>query len=286
MRVLLLGASGMLGSSLGPALRRSGHDVIAYGCSAGARRTDVTDRRQARECVDAARPDVVINLVAFTDVDGCEQDPRKAWRLNVLAAQHVAEACVANHAHLIHLSTDQLYDGDGPHREEAAAPGNVYAITKHGGELAAAAAGATVLRTNFVGASPDARRRSLTDWLFQSLREGREIPVFEDVLFSPLSIGSLCRCLEMLVHQRVAGTFNLGSRNGMSKADFAFAFAGALGLASGCLRRSSVASVALKAWRPRDMRLDCSRVEAILGQRMPALADEIILAAEDYRAAI
>ncbi len=246
----------------------------------------MTDRRQARACFEAARPDVVINLIAFTDVDGCERDPRKAWRLNVLAAQVVADACSGSGAHVIHLSTDQVYDGPGPHAEESAAPGNCYSITKYAGELAVACAGATALRTNFVGRFVNPKRQGLTDWLYTSLRDDREIPVFEDVLFSPLSIKSLCHYIERILHLRVAGTFNIGSHGGMSKADFAFAFADALGLPARCLRRSSIESVPLYAWRPRDMRLDNSRIEAIFGDTMPALADEIILAAEDYRAAI
>lgn len=286
MNVLLLGASGMLGSSLGPALQQVGHNVSAYGCAVGANRADMTDRRQARACVESARPDVVINLIAYTDVDGCERDPRKAWRLNVLAAESVADACTASEVHLVHVSTDQVYDGPGPHAEESAEPGNCYSITKYAGELAVARANATVIRTNFVGRSANPRRQSLTDWLYTSLWGGREIPVFENVLFSPLSTQSACRFIEKLLHHRVAGTFNLGSREGMSKADFAFAFANALGLPASCLQRRSIECVPFQAKRPRDMRLDNSRVEAILGEKLPALVDEVILAAEDYRAAV
>src|SRR5512135_3855567 len=142
MKVLLFGATGMLGSSLGPALLGSGHDVHGCGFSAGVNRVDVTDRTLTGACVAAVRPDVVINLVAYADVDGCERDLRRAWRLNVLAAEVVAEACAANNAHLVHVSTDQVYDGRGPHAEAAPMPANCYALTKYAGELAAARAGA------------------------------------------------------------------------------------------------------------------------------------------------
>ncbi len=72
----------------------------------------------------------------------------------------------------------------------------------------------------------------------------------------------------------------------MSKADFAHAFARAVGASPRCLRPGSVTSMNFRAWRPRDMRLDTSRVEAVLGEKMPALADEIVLVAEEYRAEI
>lgn len=284
MRLLVLGATGMLGASLVPALRGAGHEVVGHGRSGTAQvAAELTDAGEVNAVIASADPAVVINLAGLTDVDDCEANPQKGWRLNVRTAENVAGACAARAAHLIHISTDQVYDGVGPHKEPDALPGNYYAQTKYAGELAALPSGATVLRTNFFGASRHEKRRSLTDWLYQSLRARRRVPVFTDVLFSPLSIATLCRIIERLAVLRPAGVFNLGSREGMSKADFAVSFADAVGLSSEHLVPSSVEQAGLKAWRPKDMRMDSRRIEAILRHPLPLLAEEVAVAARDYR---
>lgn len=284
MRIMVLGATGLLGCALVPHLRGQGHEVLAHGHTGAAQSAaDLTQQAQAQEAIAAARPEVVVNLVGLTDVDACQAQPQRAWLLNVRTAENVAAACADAGAALLHISTDQVYDGTGPHREEGALPGNSYALTKYAGELAALRAQATVLRTNFFGASRHARRRSLTDWLAEGLRQGRTLPVFDDVLFSPLSMATLCEAIARLAVLRPAGVFNLGAREGMSKAAFAQAFAQAAGLDRTLLAPCSVDTAELKAWRPRDMRLHNARIEAILDRPMPTLADEILLAAKDYR---
>jgi dTDP-4-dehydrorhamnose reductase len=280
MRILVFGATGMLGSSLVPALRAAGHEVVAHGQSS----VDLLRADKVLAALAPAHAQVAVNLVGLTNVDACETDPQAAWRLNVRTAENVARACAQHAVHLVHVSTDQVYSGAGPHAEPDALPGNYYAQTKCAGELAVQPAGATVLRTNFVGRSLHPTRRSLTDWLVQSLRQQARIPVFDDVLFSPLCMATLCRMIERLAVLRPAGVFNLGARNGMSKADFAFAFARAFGAPTDSLQRVSLDSAGLKAWRPRDMRMDCRSIEAVLGQPMPDLAGEIELAAKEHRA--
>jgi dTDP-4-dehydrorhamnose reductase len=141
------------------------------------------------------------------------------------------------------------------------------------------------LRTNFFGASQHAVRLSLSDWLYASLMQEQAIKVFDDVFFSPLSMRTLCEYIHQLSILRPKGTFNLGSSEGKSKADFAFEFAHRLNLPDLFLTRISVSKAqGLVAWRPRNMCMDNARIESILGQTMPTLAEEIERAANDYRA--
>jgi dTDP-4-dehydrorhamnose reductase len=285
MRVLVLGATGMLGTCLVPVLRALGHDVFAHGHTGTASvSVDLRCRDEALHAVTSLAPDVVVNLVGLTDVDRCQQEPQLAWDLNVRTSQNAAAGCVAAGAHLIYISTDHVYDGEGPHKEFDARPGNCYAQTKCAAELAALNVPATVLRTNFFGASQHATRRSFTDWLFDGLQQERRIPVFSDVWFSPLSMSTASRMIERVAVLRPRGVFNLGSREGMTKADFAATFARALGFSGRTLDPTGVDEAALKAWRPRDMRMDNGSIEAVLGQLQPTLAQEIDLVAKDYRA--
>ncbi len=273
----------MLGCSLLPYLSKRGHEVIAHGRS-GEFAADISDTTETNKLLLRTSPEIVINLVALTDVERCEAYPKEGWLANVLSVENAAAASRAVGAHLVHISTDHVYDRDPDSDESQACPGNHYAMSKYAGELAALNAEATVLRCNFFGRSQHNSRRSLTDWLFYALTEGRQLDVFDDVRFSPLSMATLCERVELACSGRKSGIYNLGSHGGMSKADFAFKFAEALELPTWMMSRSLVAEAPfLKAWRPKAMCMDSSRFEQVFEQSLPDLDAEIQRAAKDYR---
>jgi dTDP-4-dehydrorhamnose reductase len=149
-------------------------------------------------------------------------------------------------------------------------------MSKLAGEFAAQTVASTILRTNFVGHSLRKGRTSFTDWLYDALCGPVPIKVFEDVMFSPLSIHTVCKCIERCVVEQPLGLFNLGSHNGMSKADFAFAFAAATELPTVNLVRANASDItSLIAHRPTDMRMQCDRFEGRMGIKLPQLIDEI-----------
>jgi dTDP-4-dehydrorhamnose reductase len=285
-KVLVTGSTGLLGTSLVPYLQERGHQVQRMGnIRIADLNADLTSFEQAALVLDHARPDLIINLAALTNVDRCETHPQEAYLLNVKTVENLcAWMKIADQAcHLIHISTDQVYDGTGPNTENELNICNFYAMSKLASELVAGTVPSTILRTNFVGRSKCHGRASLTDWLFGALIDKTEVNVFDDVMFSPLSISTLCDCINHCIVNRTLGTFNLGSRNGMSKADFAFAFGGALGLEVTYLKRVSAKSnSALIARRPMDMRMNCGRFEAYMGASLPLLSEEIYRAADEY----
>jgi len=107
--------------------------------------------------------------------------------------------------------------------------------------------------------------------------------VLDDVYFSPLAMTTLSEMIHLVIEKRPVGVFNLGSRNGMSKADCDFEFAECLGLQTKTMTRIHVDQASfLKAYRPKDMRLDCTKFEKDFQITLPDLRDEIQLAAKDY----
>jgi dTDP-4-dehydrorhamnose reductase len=287
--VIVYGASGLVGSSLVPALRACGHTVFAQSRDSGADlRLDPSDRGAVAESLARHRPSAVINLVAATNVDQCETQPELAWQANAGVVAAIAEGILAVHSdpasrpHLVHISTDQLYDGRGPHEEDEVHPINVYSLSKYAGELLAERVGATVLRTNFYGRSRSACRVSFSDWLVRSLREKAPITVFDDVKFSAIHIDTLCEFIARSIELRPAGVFNAGCRDGISKAGFALALAHALGLSTDNVKIGTSADAALKARRPVDMTLQVARLEAALDLQCPNMLNEIQYTAKEY----
>ena len=258
-----------------------------HGYSTDAQyREDLTNPSKTDELLGSIDPEVIINLIGLTDVDSCETRPNQAYLVNVRTVENISDWIQRESpsCHLIHISTDQVYDGTGPHAEDQVALTNYYAFSKYAGELAAASTPSTILRTNFFGRSQCAKRISLTDWLFRSLSQSESIPVFEDVFFSPLSMATLSEMIWLAVKRKPLGVFNLGSHEGMSKADFAFAFAKELALPSSIMERTTTNQVTfLKTYRPKDMRMNCSKFENALIVRLPLLRDEITRVAKEYR---
>jgi dTDP-4-dehydrorhamnose reductase len=277
MRVLVTGSTGLLGATLVEVLRSRGFEVLCHGRAPGEWSADLTEPAAARALLKSAAPDTVVNLAAATNVDRCELHPHEAYLLNTRIVENLAGALEAGDrgAHLVQISTDQLYDGMGPHAEPGVTLTNYYAFSKYAGELAAAGVYSTILRTNFFGRSQHAVRRSFSDWLVESLQRGEPIQVFDDVLFSPLSLPRLADFICTAIERRVRGVFNLGSRNGLSKAEFCYSLARILGLSTAKMTRASASAAPLKAYRPKDMRMNCTRFEEAFGVQVPTLAQEI-----------
>jgi dTDP-4-dehydrorhamnose reductase len=275
---LVSGASGLLGTTLAPFLAGAGYDIVRQGRSDARSDVswDLTDRDVTVRLLRKISPDIVVNLVAQTNVDRCEEDPQGAYLLNVRTAENlVAGLRDRTNAHLVHISTDQVYDSPGPSREQDVRLTNTYALTKYAGELASALMPSTILRTNFFGHSLLPGRSSFSDWLLTSLRNRDPITVFSDAVISPLSMGTLCEMIGRVIETPIKGIFNLGSRGFLSKADFAFEVARIYGLATNNVKRGLCSDLGLPAYRPKDMAMDCSRFEAAFNVVLPEIEDEI-----------
>jgi dTDP-4-dehydrorhamnose reductase len=128
----MTGATGMLGHALFPVLQQS-HQVVGVG----AEDFDIRDERAVRDCLSANRPELVVHLAAYTDVDGCETDPQRAVETNGTGTQNVARACAEINSSMLYVSTDYVFDGTKtePYREQDRPnPINVYGQSKLAGE--------------------------------------------------------------------------------------------------------------------------------------------------------
>jgi dTDP-4-dehydrorhamnose reductase len=273
--ILLIGANGLLGPYVAEAMRRLG-PVVSASRTDGAPTVDLTNRDSVTAALDAVRPSLVVNLAALTDVDGCERDHGAAYTVNGLAVSRLVSA-LAPEMRFVQISTDQVYpDAPGPHREEAVGPINAYGASKLAGEAAALARpGSLVVRVNLVGPSRTERRRSLSDFFVDGLTMGRTMTLFEDVLFSPLHIRTLSDTLVEMVEVGAEGVYNLGARDGMSKAAFALRLAERLGLSTRTATLGRSDHIEGRARRPKDLRMDVSAAERLLGRRLPTLEEEI-----------
>lgn len=277
MRILITGASGLLGSTLSPFLAAQGHTVIRHGhYSAADFMCDLTDRAETASMLRATAPDSVVNLVGATNVDECERSPHTAYLLNVRTVENlVAGLADSGGAFLIQVSTDQVYNSYGDSDENDVRLTNIYALSKYAGELAALHMPAAVLRTNFFGPSRHPNRKSFSDWLLDNFRNGNEFTAVTDTAFSPLLMDTLSAAIDRVLCQPTVGIFNLGSAQGMSKAEFAVALAETFDFPLSPIRWGTTADVELAAYRPKDMCMNSSKFEQTFGMKLPGLSHEI-----------
>ncbi len=176
MRVLITGSEGQLGRELVEAFStRGGHEVIATG----RRELDVTDRDRTLQAICSSEPDVVVHAAAWTDVDGCEADVDRAFRVNALGTRQVAAAAHCVGARVHYVSTDYVFDGtaDRPYTEwDEPRPLSVYGRSKLAGERELGPDD-TVVRTSWLCGRYG---RNFVKTVVGRAREGQELRVVHD----------------------------------------------------------------------------------------------------------
>jgi len=151
MKIVVTGAAGQLGRDVVDHLVETGDEVVALDRSG----LDLA-RDDARSAIVDLAPDVVVNCAAYTAVDAAESDESTAATVNDIGVRRLAEGCVDAAAHLVHVSTDYVFDGtlDRPYVEsDATNPQSIYGATKLAGERAAAevlGGAVSIVRTSWV----------------------------------------------------------------------------------------------------------------------------------------
>jgi dTDP-4-dehydrorhamnose reductase len=285
--VLILGAYGLLGSSLSPYLESAGYKVFRQGRKKDAQiNINSIDANILETVLKDNAINSIVNLVALTSVELCENELKQAYSANIGVLESIVVAINKFHVdkrpHLVTVSTDHVYDGVGPHKEGKVSPCNIYALSKLAGEFVAAQVGATILRTNFIGKSHCRERMGLTDWIVDSLRSSKTITVYEDVKITPLHISTLCMIISLVIKKQKLGTYNLGSSSGNSKAYLAFQMARKLKLDTDFMVTGMLDSKKQVIPRPFDMRMDSSLFEETFDYDLPTFDSQIAQAVKEY----
>lgn len=285
MRVLITGASGLLGSNLVLAAHDAGHQVFATSLTRPIQLPDVswhaadlTSPEESAARMSAVEPDWVIHCAAATDVDQCEADQAWAFALNRDMARNVAEAAREAGAVHVHISTDAVFDGGpGLHAEtDEARPINVYGLSKLEGEQAVVDANpkATIVRTNIYGWSPPGRS-SLAEWFLEYLRQGKRRPGFTDIQINPLLVNQLADLLLHVLEAGLSGLYHIASRDSITKYKLGVRIAQLFELDADLVQPTESEQAGLRAARPKDLSLQVGKIERDLGVRMPEVKDGV-----------
>ncbi len=201
MRILVTGGSGMLGKVLVRTLSAA-HQVVGVSKS-GNHRTlacDLTDEKEVKKLFSAKPFDLVIHSAAYSDVDGCERDPKLAHESNALATKYIAESCKAARSPLIHVSTDYVFDGKKKSlylENDPTCPIQVYGMTKLEGEYYAGTVPvSSIVRTSWLF-GPD-NPNNFVNAVIQRLRREKIVKVLADQEDSPTYVKDLALAIQKI----------------------------------------------------------------------------------------
>ncbi len=281
MRILITGASGLLGLNL--ALETTHRHTVFGTVNQHALSTDAFTVIQTdllapgavERLLESTQPDWVIHCAALANLDACEANPLLAEQLNIDLPRTLANHVARSGARLIHVSTDSVFDGlRGDYSEEdTPTPVGVYSRTKLNSEQAVLEADPTAIiaRVNLFGWSLDGKR-SLAEFFFNNLSQGKPVMGFTDVFFCPLLANHLADIFVKMLEKNLCGLYHVVSSESLSKYDFSMRLARRFDLDGSLIDPTSVKQSGLKAIRSPNLSLCSDKLAQALGKPLPNLS--------------
>ncbi|MEM0488939.1 MAG: dTDP-4-dehydrorhamnose reductase [Candidatus Bathyarchaeia archaeon] len=285
MRILITGASGLLGSKIAELAVKLGYEVYSgyltheptHGISL---KLDVRNIDALRGIFDKVRPEVVIHAAALTDVDRCEIDKELAWSINVEGTRNVAELSRRYGAFLVYMSTDYVFKGDkGMYREtEEANPVNYYGLTKLEGErrVINILDDYCIVRSSVIyGSRPASGKVNFALWVIEKLRRGETVNVLKDQWNSPTLNTNLAEMILEIAERKLTGIYHLAGATRVSRYEFANLIAETFDLSKELIRPVTMDNLEWIAPRPRDSSLDVLKAMKTLRKKPDVIKEAL-----------
>ena len=282
MKILVTGSNGLLGQKL---LHRLVEDenIEVIATSRGENRVsrsqkytylslDITSQKEVEKVVFDQSPDIVINTAAMTNVDLCEDEQELCDKINVDAVNFLANTCASINAHLIHISTDFIFDGlDGPYSEDDMPnPISYYGLSKLKSEeiLYNHNVDWTILRTIIVfGVGENLSKGNIVLWAKGALEKEEELNIIDDQFRAPTLAEDLAEACFLVARKKAYGIFHISGKDIMSIYEMVEHIANYYGYNINKLNRISTNTLNQKAARPPRTGFILDKAKKILGYK-------------------
>ena len=295
MKVLITGANGLLGQKLVQLLSSENIELLATSQGASRLKTpdaayltmDIMNRDEVMRVIGEYQPTVIFNTAAMTQVDQCETDRRKCWDINVLAVAHLIEASENSGAHLVHLSSDFIFDGkSGPYREEDQPnPINFYGQSKLAAEklLYQSKIKWSIVRTILVyGATPGASRSNIMLWVKRNLEADKPIQVVDDQFRTPTLVEDLALGCHKVAERSAEGIYHISGADLLTPYDIAIITADFFKLDKSLIARTNSDRFRQPAKRPMKTGFIIDKAVSDLDYRPHSFLEGLAITAEHW----
>lgn len=287
MKILVTGSNGLLGQKLTSLLNNipsvyliaTAREKSALSVNYGeVQSLDITDPTAVNNIVASTRPDVIINTAAMTQVDQCEVERESCWKVNVTGVGNLIKASRAYQAHLVHISTDFIFDGRLELLDETAEPGpvNYYGESKLAGERQVIESDIswTIIRTVLVyGITNDMSRSNIVVWVKNSLELGKTISVVSDQWRTPTLAEDLATGCYLAAIKRAPGIYNISGKDYLSVHSFAVRIADFFGLDKSLIKETDSTKFTQTGRRPLKTGFILEKARRVLGYEPHSLEE-------------
>jgi dTDP-4-dehydrorhamnose reductase len=293
-RILVVGSNGMLGQRTISFFAKF-QDFEILGCSVEEKPVknnyeycccDLTKRENVKKIIYDFYPDFIINAAAFTNVDLSEIERETAWKVNVKGVEYLAETARVLDSHLIHISSDYIFDGsNGPYAENAKPnPLGYYGRTKLASENALKISGSvhTILRTNVLFGIADSRP-DFVRWVINSLKNKKQIRIVTDQFNNPTFIDDLVQAISKVIEFRKDGTYHIGGRDFLSRFEFTERIADFFDLDKSLISAIKTEELNQKARRPLKSGLITLKAETELGFKPHTILESLSMMKKELK---
>lgn len=222
MRVMVTGASGLLGEEIADHFEAKGHEVIRLK---GRKQLDLRNLEAVLQFVSNTHPDVIVHAAAIKNVDDAERDPEETYLTNTGATRNVAMAASRNRAKMVYISTDAVFDGEKEtvyHEFDPVGPINVYGASKLAGEMEVRELCRQhfIVRTGLLFGLKGRRETNMVRGLFARWRKGEVIPAAVNQRCSNTYTRDLARAIEIMANTEYYGTYHICNKGRASRYEF------------------------------------------------------------------
>jgi len=270
-KVLIVGASGLLGSKLVEVCK----DYEVYGTfwthklkGKNFFALDVTKRDEVFKLIEKIRPDVVFDTHSITSVDYCELHPEEAWLINVDGTKNLAEASKTYGAKFVFISTDYVFDGSKSDyiEKDKPKPINYYGKTKAVAEkmIEYLDLDYLIARTAVLYGIGGYGKQPFVLWVLENLRAKKQINVVVDQFNNPTLADNLAEILLKLWEKDATGLFHVVGRDNVSRYELALKTAEVFGLDKKLIKPITTPELRQIAPRPRKLQLSTHKLERFL----------------------
>lgn len=264
-KIVITGSNGLLGQTLVNLLINEPKNYKVFGLSRGDNRSgrddfdyhsiDITDKNSLENCLLKIQPDVIVNTAAMTNVDACEDEKEECDLLNVTAVEYLTNISERLGAHLVHISTDFIFDGTQGYYKETDKPNplSYYGLSKLKSEevLTNSSLDFTILRTILVyGKVNNLGRNNIVLWIKKMLEEEKEITIIDDQFRTPTYVEDLALACKLSIDKKASGIFNISSNKLLSIYEIAHEIAEVFELNPDFIKPVDTKTLNQKAARP------------------------------------
>ena len=280
IKVVITGSNGLLGQSLLNLLLNEKENYQVFGFSRGNNRSgrtdfeyvsiDITQEKKLKTELLKIQPDFIINTAAMTQVDDCETNKKECDILNVDVVKWLKEVAEEINSHIIHISTDFIFDGKKGYYKEDDVPNplSYYGLSKLKSEelLINSTINFTILRTILVfGKVYDMSRSNIVLWVKQMLENKKEVTIVDDQYRMPTYAEDLALACKLALDKKAKGIYHISSNQLLSIYEIAKQIAQVFELDENLIIPISTSTLNQTAPRPEKTGFDLTKTRSVLG---------------------